>query len=326
MGDGTKIQWTDATWNPTRGCTRVSSGCGGPGPHGGCYAEGMAARFSKPAQDGRPAQWGYGFAEMRNSKPRWTGKVALIESMLTLPLTWKTGRRIFVNSTSDLFHEALPDEAIDRVFAVMALAPQHTFQILTKRPERMRKYLTGIYGEGFTARDRIDNVVLGWLQENSHPEILRSGRLDCVNDGYDACENWPLPNVWLGTSAEDQATADERIPDLLETPAAVRFVSYEPALGPVDFRPWLEGREEHGMVGNCIGWTPPLDLIIGGSESGPHARPAPHEWFRNVAGQCRDASVSFFMKQLSGPGGRAIKDMDAFPVDLRVREMPEVTR
>jgi protein gp37 len=121
----TKIQWTDRSdWNPVRGCTRVSPGCGGPGPHGGCYAEVIAARFSDP---GQPF---HGFA--KRGPARWTGKVELIKERLTLPLRWRKPARIFVNSMFDLFHEALPDEAIDRVFAVMALCPQHVFQILTK--------------------------------------------------------------------------------------------------------------------------------------------------------------------------------------------------
>ena len=130
MGADTGIEWTDATWNPVRGCTRVSPGCVN------CYAEIMAARFSKPKQ------WGHGFANMKGGDHRWTGKVTLIESQLGLPLHWRKPRKIFVNSTSDLFHESLPDEAIDRVFAIMALCKQHTFQVLTKRPERMAQVLT----------------------------------------------------------------------------------------------------------------------------------------------------------------------------------------
>ena len=187
MSATSKIEWTDATWNPVRGCTRVSPGCGGPGDQGGCYAERMAARFSKPGQ------WGHGYAEMVGGKPRWTGKVGLAPiDTIEAPLHWMTPRRIFVNSTSDLFHESILDEWIDRMFAIMALCPQHTFQVLTKRPERMRRF----------------------------------GSLSAAR---------PLPNVWLGVSAERQQEADERIPLLLETPAAVRFVSTEPLLGPVDY-------------------------------------------------------------------------------------------
>lgn len=188
MSDGTTIEWLDqpgykaASWNPTRGCTRVSEGC----HH--CYAEVMAARFSGPGQ------WGHGFAEMRGGDHRWTGRVELVEDQLLMPMKWRKPRCIFVNSTSDLFHERLPDEAIDRVFAVMALCPQHRFIVLTKRPERMRNWFS-----------------IG---------------LRCVARVFDAAERaggtvdgvWPLPNVWIGTSVEDQATADERIPHLLATP------------------------------------------------------------------------------------------------------------
>jgi protein gp37 len=136
MGDKSEIEWTEATWNPIRGCSRKSPGCGGPGDHGGCYAEGIAARFSGP---GQPYE---GIAEMRGGKPRWTGKLAFIEPSLTLPLRWKKPRQIFVNSMSDLFHENVPYEWIDKIFAVMALCPQHTFQVLTKRSARMRGYLS----------------------------------------------------------------------------------------------------------------------------------------------------------------------------------------
>lgn len=145
MAEHSKIEWTDATWNPVRGCSRVSPGCGGPGKAGGCYAEAIAGRFSQPGQ------WGYGFAEVHNGEARWTGRVDLIESRLPLPLQWKRPRRIFVNSTSDLFHEKLHDEAIDRVFAVMALCPQHIFQVLTKRAERMREYIHQVTAESSDA-------------------------------------------------------------------------------------------------------------------------------------------------------------------------------
>lgn len=135
MSGATKIEWTDSTWNPLRGCSRVSPGCGGPGHQGGCYAERIAARFSDV---GQPF---HGLAERTIHGGRWTGKVAVAPDHIFLaPLRWKKPRRIFVNSMSDLFHEAVPDETIDRVFAVMALTPQHTYQVLTKRAERMRAW------------------------------------------------------------------------------------------------------------------------------------------------------------------------------------------
>ena len=189
----TSIEWTDCTWNPVRGCSRVSEGCRN------CYAERTAARFSGGdiGDDSEDRLHGAfeGFAIMKSDGPHWTGKVELIESKLEEPLHWKKPRRVFVNSMSDLFHESLPDDAILEVFRVMQDCPQHIFQVLTKRPENMRRFMAEWEGESI------------W--------------------------EGPVQNVWLGVSVEDQKTADERIPLLLQTPAAVRFVSYEPALGPV---------------------------------------------------------------------------------------------
>jgi protein gp37 len=170
-----------------RGCTRVSEGCRN------CYAERQAARFSDPGQ------YAHGFVERTPSGPRWTGKVELIESKLAEPLSWRKPRRVFVNSMSDLFHEGLPDEAIDRIFAIMAVTPQHTYQVLTKRPERMREYMRE------------------W----------RSRR-----------KAFPLQNVWAGVSCEDQVTADDRMNALADTPASVRFLSMEPLLGPISMDRW----------------------------------------------------------------------------------------
>ena len=317
MGSQSKIEWTDATWNPVRGCTRISEGCRN------CYAERTAARFSGP---GRPFD---GFVRIQTGiGPQWTGKVELVEKHLADPLRWREPRRIFVNSMSDLFHEALPDEAIDRVFAVMALCPQHTFQVLTKRPERMRVWWR-IEEEGISVGDRVP-----------------SGK-------------WPLPNVWLGVSVEDQKTADERIPLLLQTPAAVRFVSYEPALGPVNFTRWLprsgrasnpcdvEVRHSRGI--GCPSCDSGLDWIIVGGESGPGARPFDIHWARSTVGQCKAAGVAVFVKQLGSKpmyrshgdndprhlfnglqdlycNGRALSakggDISEWPHDLRFREMP----
>jgi protein gp37 len=267
MSASSSIEWTDATWNPTRGCTRVSEGCRN------CYAEMMAARFSDPGQ------WGHGFAEMKAGDHRWTGKVELIESQLLLPLHWRKPRKIFVNSTSDLFHESLPDEAIDRVFAVMALCPQHTFQVLTKRPERMQ----------------------AWAQRNA-----TGGHIFHVAStiGKPLSGIWPLPNVWHGTSIEDQATADERIPRLLQAPAAIRFVSYEPALGPVDFRRIVSETHQIDTLRGWVKFDRPspddfryLDWIIVGGESGSNARPMHPDWARSVRDQCSAACVAFFFKQ-----------------------------
>lgn len=268
MADGSKIEWCDATWNPVRGCTRVSPGCGGPNHEGGCYAEKVAARFSGA---GQPYE---GFAERTPHGGRWTGKIALIEGRLDLPLRWRRPRRIFVNSMSDLFHEDLPDEVIDRVFAVMAMAPQHTFQVLTKRAARMRGYLAGLTRqEWWKAR----------LRE-------AAGRPMTANNLY---PDWPLPNVWLGTSVEDQARADERIPAVLATPAAKRFISAEPLLGPIDARVHLVNQFE-GPDLRCV---PCLDWVIVGGESGPRSRPMRPDWARSLRDQCQAAGVPYFFKQ-----------------------------
>ena len=216
MGD-TNIQWTDAVWNCVRGCSRVSRGCG-DSTGGGCYAERQAIRF---AYKGGPYK---GLVKSTSHGPRWTGKVQLVESMLDLPLRWRKPRRIFVNSMSDLFHENLSDEAIFRVFMVMQAAKRHTFQVLTKRPERMRD---------FARKWKSGDLPMPTFGDGDNP---RPDQQEWT---------WPLPNVWLGVSVEDQATADARIPVLLNTPAAVRFVSYEPALGAVDFSPYLGDTPSH---------------------------------------------------------------------------------
>jgi protein gp37 len=293
MGERSAIEWTDATWNPVRGCTRISEGCRN------CYAEGVAARFSG---SGQPFE---GFADLGRSGSKWTGKVELIPGMLGAPLRWKKPRRIFVNSMSDLFHEALPDEAIDRAFAVMLLAPQHTFQILTKRSDRMRAYLSALVcDDGFRPYVRRP----GWKSRDP-----RDGdRVLLLRDG----QTWPLPNVWLGVSVEDQTTADARIPDLLATPAAVRFLSCEPLLGPVDLREWVgtvhhhPDNDPHATSTRAVvraaraAMGPTIDWAIVGGESGPGARPMHPDWVRSIRDQCTAAGVAFFMKQWGG-GRRA---------------------
>lgn len=301
MGRKTEIQWTDATWNCVRGCTRVSPGC----EH--CYAERFAARFSGV---GHP--WA-GFAGRRSSgEPKWTGEVALIPTMLTLPLRWRRPRRIFVNSMSDLFHEALTDDRLDRMFAVMALCPQHQFQVLTKRPERMLAYCsappTDLFG-------RLNEAARS-VSRDSSVAVLPTQRHGMVPGG------WPLANVWLGVSVEDQRRTTERLPVLLATPAAVRFLSCEPLLGPISLGEavpdWWETAQQ------------PLWVIVGG-ESGPHARGCKVAWIRDLIGQCRDAGVPCFVKQLGSRSDllslTGSKDQKGgnpaqWPEDLRVREWP----
>ena len=320
MSVTTGIEWTDATWNPVRGCSRVSSGCQN------CYAERVAARFAGPQRkDGEVTDTPGPFAGFAtHSPPRWTGLVALVEEHLLDPLRWRKPRRIFVNSMSDLFHESLPDEAIDRVFAVMALAPRHTFQILTKRAMRMWMYGTSHYGGAASRATSIAGEVSRLCEERGLP--------------FQAVK-WPLPNVWLGVSCEDQARADERIPLLLQTPAAVRFVSAEPLLGPIELPPSSPCEYHRHDLDRCAR----LDWVIVGGESGPGARPCDIAWVRSIVAQCNADGVAGFVKQLgaqstgSVPVGVHGARMDGcvrwqedrkggdpaeWPEDLRVREFP----
>jgi len=276
MGDNSAIEWTDATWNPVTGCSVVSPGCTN------CYA----MRLAGTRLAHLPSRAGL----TRDSKagPVWTGEVRLNEEWLTQPLRWKRPRRIFVCAHGDLFAEGVPDEWIDKVFAVMALAPQHTFQVLTKRARRMRKWAS--------APDRLSRIAARafFMEGEFQPR-------------------WPLPNVWLGVSVEDQTRAAERIPHLLATPAAVRFVSAEPLLGPVNFRSINdEGAILNAMTGASSDYgddpdagmiapqetrTARIDWIIVGGESGPGARPMHPDWARTIRDQCEAAGVAFFMKQ-----------------------------
>jgi protein gp37 len=290
MGD-TKIEWCDKVWNPIRGCSRVSRGC----EH--CYAETAAARFSGP---GMPYE---GLAYRNDSGAHWTGKVRLIEEHVNDPLRWRKPAMIFVNSMSDLFHESLSDGAILRVFDVMRQCPQHTFQILTKRPARMLDWFkrwANTEGE-----PREPQLVRGPKeQRKAHPsprgqmfaEYLETlgttpppGCAWPTFDWIGGMRWWPastftLPNVWLGVSVEDQKTADERIPLLMETLAAVRWISAEPLLGLIDLEsvPTMEGS---------------IDWVVCGGESGPKARPIHPDWARSLRDQCVAADVPFFFKQ-----------------------------
>ena len=270
MGDNSAIEWTDATWNPIVGCSVVSPGCAN------CYAMRQAARI-EAMYVGRHLKHGNGApfqpspyagtTQPSKAGAVWTGKVAIVNDHdLTRPLRWTRPRRIFVNSMSDMFHESVPDAWIDRVFAVMALAPQHMFQVLTKRSRRMRDYVSTRAGDYILALTRaIDDAKLGPWASHPVPSVVR----------------WPLFNVWLGVSAEDQIRADERLPDLRATPSAVRFVSAEPLLGPINF---------------CLPKTH-LDWIIVGGESGPQARPMSTQWVREIRDQSAAAHVPFFFKQ-----------------------------
>lgn len=247
MADATNIEWTDSTWNPTTGCDKVSPGCDN------CYAMTLAPRLKAMGSahyqtDGDPRTSGPGFG------------FAMHRDALTIPLKWRRSRRIFVNSMSDLFHSDITTEFLADVFAVMAAAPQHTFQVLTKRPGRMRSILSSA----------------AW------PEAL----VKSEHWPTDVDPELPLPNVWLGTSVEDQKRAELRIPALQQTPAAVHFLSCEPLLGPVD-------------IINGIGdsWMTNIEWVIVGGESGRGARPMRASWARSLRDQCEAAGVAFLFKQ-----------------------------
>lgn len=327
----TEISWTDETWNPVTGCSHVSPGCEF------CYAEKLSHRFRRTTKP-----WGAQYA---------AENVVLHPGRLEMPLRWKKPRRVFVNSMSDLFHEQVPDEFIAEVFDVMARcgpcfrSEPHTFQILTKRPERMREWVTRI-------------------SDTPHGQPKLPGGY-----GVFAVETWPLPNVWLGVSAEDQERADERIPILLQTPAAVRFVSCEPLLGPIDLRRFLAvscsacgasatevkwARLESGWAnGHVVGGSPPdvcgpmvrddaqaglSWVIVGGESGGPPERrlvsrenpddgdpatwepkPGALRYVHSLRDQCQAAGVPFYFKQWGGPthasGGRLLdgREWNEFP-------------
>lgn len=290
MSDKTKIEWCDSSWNPIRGCSAVSDGC----RH--CYSMGVAARFSGP---GQPYE---GLTVKTTQGAKWTGKIMLVPSVLTHPIRWQRPRKIFVNSMSDLFHEGVPDSYIDQVFAVMALAPRHIFQVLTKRPERMRDYCNNFSWErvvkSCTGADGVSTIAGFTLQALQHHfgQVPKSGL------NFKRHDIWPLPNVWLGVSVEDQAAANERIPLLLQTSAAVRWLSMEPLLGPVDLSAIdIDGHHEILPLGGA--WLgrengyPRIDWVVVGGESGPKARPMHPTWARVLRDQCADAGVPFLFKQ-----------------------------
>jgi protein gp37 len=233
VADGSAIEWTDATWNPVAGCTVATAGCTN------CYAMRMAARL-----DAMGVTKYQGLTRKSGGRYVWTGKIVQDEKALAAPLAWRKPRTVFVNSMSDLFHAGVELEFISKVWAVMKSTPQHTYQVLTKRPERMR-------------------------------EVLSSGEFPF------------LPNVWVGTSVEDSAVLD-RIDELRRTPAAVRFISFEPLIGSVA-----------GANLSGVHWA-----IVGG-ESGPRSRPMPQAWADEIELMCRKAGTAFFFKQWGGRNKKA---------------------
>ncbi len=292
----TKIEWSEFSYNPIIGCSKCSPGCLN------CYAERMARRQSFMHR------LEYSIA-INNHTGKWSGKCVLVESALDKPLHWKKPRMIFVCSMGDLFHESVPKEWIIKVFMTIANCPQHTFQILTKRPSRMKE----------------------WFDS---PEWVE------IDDGYRP------KNLWLGVTVCTQKEADEKIPILLDIPVAVRFVSIEPCLEEINLgniriqrdpkfgdngwqgRPGgypylncLTGREYSVMVGNPTPYK--LDWVIVGPETGPKARPCKIEWIESIVDQCKDANVPCFVKKV--PVRKNQKDwgnMELWPEQLRVREYP----
>jgi protein gp37 len=250
----TNIEWSQHVWNPVVGCTIISSGCKN------CYAMKMAARL-----EAMGVEHYRGLTQPSKAGAVWTGKVAFAEKVLMEPLRRKKPTTYFVNSMGDLFHEDVPDEWIDKVFAVMALTPWHTYQILTKRPARMRDYIGEPDLNGRKFAIELARQELG-LQTLAVPPKFAS---------------WPLHNLWLGTSIEDQKRADERCEHLkaLAEMGWATMVSYEPALGPVDWTGW-----------EWASW------IISGGESGPGARPSHPDWHRAARDFCQAAGVPFFFK------------------------------
>lgn len=318
----TGIEWTDETWNFVRGCRRVSAGC----QH--CYAEQAAARVNRQLRaQGRPEPY-EGLVQLvtrdrgdrKVQEARWTGIVQFVPHRLAEPLKWRAPRDVFVNSMSDLFHEDVPNEVIAAAYGVMAACPQHTFQILTKRPERRKAWHQWLDGrakaiavadpdspwwgvlvcliEASKALEYITDVEI-----SMDGAVKTRGERDLLSGGSGA--TWPLPNVWEGVSVENQETADERIPVLLATPAAVRWLSCEPLLSGIDLRCIQHRREfevdaltgEHGVYRPLAGRGPRVDWVVAGCESGLQARPCRVNDLRALRDQCADAGTKFFLKQ-----------------------------
>ena len=271
----TNIPYADESWNPTSGCSKVSPGCAR------CWAETVSHRFSMTHLPWTPEH----AAENVVTHP----------ARLSEPLHWRKPRTVAVCFMGDLFHEQVPDEFIERVFGVMALARDHTFLVLTKRPERMNALLAdkSFIGGAYLVAERMGGAGVDRVLEYGSRLVVGT---------------WPLPNVWLGVTAENQRMADERIPVLLRTPAAHRWASLEPLLGPINMYDGLSGVQAHAepdWEGDIVDFDgPKLDWVLAGGESGPAYRPMSLDWAAIIQAQCQDASVPFYMKQIaaSRPG------------------------
>jgi protein gp37 len=319
-----KIQWTDETANWVVGCSKISAGCKN------CYAATAAnsARLQKFDQ----------YSKVVDGNGNWNGHIEFVPKVLDGLLKGKKQRRVFTPSMSDPFHPAVKDEWLDRFLAVVALTPHITYQCLTKRPERMHEYFD------WCERRRIaEGKSFSFCRVDKVEQVCR----EIENYPHFNIPEWPLPNLHLGVSVENQAAADERIHWLLRTPAAKRFLSVEPLLEDIDFaetsyrivedvmfRPPSDSFREWVLTQgswedfSCTNW---VDLCIVGGESGPGARPFHLEWARSLLAQCRDSGTAFFLKQVgSNPflGGEPLKlkdrkggDMEEWPEDLRAREL-----
>lgn len=307
MADRSAIEWTDATWNPIRArspqtgktgwhCEHASEGCRN------CYAERLNMK--------RGTSGGTRFAYKPGHLASGAVEVFLDDATLFKPLRWRKGRTIFVCSMTDLFADFVSDEWLDKIFAVIMLCPQHRFLVLTKRADRMRAYVTRWYQRRFTEGPRGGEGLLGVTDAmlTAAPEID-------VQANARAAAPYQR-NLWLGVSVEDQEMANKRLPHLLETPAAVRFLSCEPLLGALDLT-WIEfgnarGGKEcwdaldlHGLSEGATGCRAVIDWVICGGESGKDARPMHPRWARSLRDQCASADVPFFFKQWGewGPDG-----------------------
>lgn len=316
MGD-TKIEWTKGkdgskgkTWNPIRArrksdgkvgwyCQKVSPGCKN------CYAE----RFNGWTGTHVP----YAIDKLPEIE------LYLDEDVLREPLRWKKPAMVFPCSMTDLFADFVAEEWIHKIYAVMAMCSHLTFQILTKRPERRRDLLIEMRD------DQRDLHHWAGLAAEIADSPCAAGLVEDAD--------WPLPNVWEGVSVVNQEEADLLIPILLQTPAAVRWISGEPLLGSLDIGRYLRGRCDagHDYARKWSGTTcsecdatigAALDWVVVGGESGPGARPMDVEWARSVMQQCKSAGVPFFMKQGSKANWANFNDFDSFPPDLQIRQFP----